>query len=83
MGMDSLNNLVHNRWVTKGTYITQLILLARQNLPQDSPHDLARSGLGQIFHDDDVLGSRERANCFANLEDEFLGELWSSFYFVL
>lgn len=61
-----------------GTYssdISQRVLLARQNLPQDPTHDLSTTGLGQVCDDDDRLRRRERTNALAHLEDEVLLQL--------
>lgn len=62
----------------QGTYssdISQRVLLARQNLPQDPTHNLSTTGLGQIGDDDDGLWCREWANALANLQDEILLQL--------
>lgn len=65
-------------WLVKGrTYrgdITELILLAGENLPEDTPHDLAAAGLGEIGHDVHGLGRREGPDAPADLEDELLAE---------
>jgi hypothetical protein len=44
-----------------------LILLLVDNLPQDSPHDLATPRLGQIRDDVDLLGGGEGTNDLADL----------------
>lgn len=62
----------------EGTYssdISQRVLLARQNLPQNPTHDLSTTGLGQVRDDDDRLGRREWTNALAHLEDEVLLQL--------
>ena len=77
--MYRFDNLVNDSGFSQCTSISQLILLSSQNLSQNTPHNLARSSLGQVIHNDDTLGSCERANCFTDLEDQFFGELRSSF----
>lgn len=70
----------------RGTYsgdISQRVLLARQNLPQDSTHNLSTTGLGQVGDDDDRLRRRERANALAHLQDEVLFQLVGDLVAVL
>ena len=55
--------------------ITEAVLLARENLPQDSSHDLARTCLGQIGHHEDRLGRRKRSDGLAHLRDQLLPDL--------
>jgi hypothetical protein len=76
--MNSLNNLIHNTGISKGTCITQLIFLSSQNLSQYTSHDLSRSRLWQIFHDNDTFRGGKGTNSFTNLENEFFSELRSS-----
>lgn len=76
--MYRLNNLIHNTGISKSTRITQLIFLASQDLSQNTSHDLSRTRLWQILHDDDTLGCGKWTNCLADLENEFFGQLWSS-----
>jgi hypothetical protein len=61
-----------------GTYssdISQRVLLAGQNLPQDPTHNLSTTGLGQVGDDDDSLRRGKWTNALANLEDEVLLQL--------
>lgn len=62
--------------------ITQLILLTRQNLPQNSPHNLPTSRLWKIRDDKDSLGSSERTDTLPNLQDEIFAELVVDFVAV-
>jgi len=77
--MYRLDNLINDSGFCQSTRISQLILLSSQNLSQNTPHNLARSSLGQVLHNDDTLGSSKRANCLTDLEDQFFGELRSPF----
>ena len=73
--MNRLNDLVDDTRIRQRRRITQLILLTRQNLPENSPHSLAGSRLGQVGDGEDGLGGRERTDGFPDLEDEVLLEL--------
>jgi hypothetical protein len=55
--------------------ISQRVLLAGQNLPQDPTHDLSTAGLGQVGNDDDRLGRREGTDALAHLQDQVLLQL--------
>ena len=63
------------RAVTHRTSIPQLVLLTRQNLPQNPPHDLATPRLGQVRHREHSLGRGERSNALAHLQDEVFLDL--------
>jgi hypothetical protein len=52
--------------------VAQLVLLARQDLAQDAPHDLPGPRLGQIRHHEDGLGRGKRSNRLAHLHDQIL-----------
>lgn len=70
----------------RGTYsrgITELVLLTRKNLPQDTTHDLATSRLGQIGNNKDSLGSCEWTNTFSYLKNEVFTQLIVDFVSVL
>ena len=73
--MHGLNNLINNTWIRKRRSITKLILLTSQNLPQDSPHDLTRSRLWQVWYWEDCLGCGEGTDRFPDLQDQILLEL--------
>lgn len=60
---------------TYSSDISQRVLLARQNLPQDPTHDLSTAGLGQVGDDDDRLGRSERTDTLAHLQDQVLLQL--------
>ncbi len=62
------------REITHSSDITELILLTSENLAQNTAHDLAATGLGQIRNDVDSLGGREGTDALAHLQDEFLAE---------
>lgn len=49
-----------------------MVFFASEDLPQNSPHDLAASCLGQIWDDKDGLGRREGPNALPDLQDEIL-----------
>jgi hypothetical protein len=69
---------VHHATTPQNTYsrrITELVLLACQNLPQDAAHNFARSRLGQVIDREDGLGRREGSNGLADLENEILLDL--------
>lgn len=63
--------------------ISQRVLLAGQNLPQDSTHDLSTAGLGEVRDDDDGLWCCEWANALAHLKDEVLLQLVGDLVTVL
>lgn len=52
--------------------VTELILLAGQDLSQDTAHDLTRSSLGQVIDREDGLRSCEGTDGLADLHDEVL-----------
>lgn len=54
--------------------VTQLVFLAREDLPQNTPHDLAGPGLGQVRNDVHRLGRGEGADALPHLHDELLAE---------
>lgn len=61
-----------------GTYsrrVTELVLLAGENLSQDATHNLATSSLRQIRNDKDSLGGSEGTDALSDLEDEILSQL--------
>jgi hypothetical protein len=70
-----LNNLLHHTRITKRTNIPQLILLARQNLPQNPSHNLPAPRLRQIGNTKHGLGSRKRPDRLAHLHDKRLPQL--------
>ena len=65
--LDLGNQELHDSRLGKSAQVTQLILLLVDNLPQDSPHDLATPRLGQIRDDVDLLGGGEGTNDLADL----------------
>jgi len=77
--MNRLDYLFNDTGIRERAYIAQLVLLTSQDLTQNSAHNLARTSLWQIIDNNDALRSCERSNCFADLEDQFLGQLRSSF----
>jgi len=74
VGVDSADDLINHRWVRKSRCVTELVLLAGQDLSQDSAHDLTTASLGQVWHNVDHLGRREWSNALTDLEDEVLAE---------
>ena len=70
------------KWQTYCRSITQLILLTRQNLPQNSPHNLTTSRLWQIRNDKDGFWCSEWTDTLAYLQDEILAELVVDFISV-
>ncbi len=71
LGNSSLD-LVYDCGLGERAQITQLITLARNDLAHDTAHNLARARLRKVVHDVDLLGRREGANDFADLERELL-----------
>lgn len=59
----------------EGAQVAQLVLLLVDNLSQYSPHNLTAASLGEVTDDVNLLGSSKGADDFADLKDEFLGEL--------
>ena len=55
--------------------ITELVLLARKNLSQDSAHNLTTSGFRQVGDDEDRLWCRKWTNALPDLENEVLLQL--------
>jgi hypothetical protein len=51
-----------------------LILLAGQDLPQNTAHNLPASCLGQVWDDIDCLGRGEGPDALAHLRDELLAQ---------
>lgn len=80
--LDRLNDLINDRRISKSRSITKLVLLARENLPQNTTHNLSRTSLGQVRNDKDGFGSREGADGFSDLEDEVFPELVVDFVAV-
>ena len=69
--------MIDNAWVCKRTQVAELILLAGDELPQDTAHDLARARLRQVPDEVDFLWCCEGTDDLADLEDELLLEdLW-------
>jgi hypothetical protein len=61
-----------------GTYsrsITKLVFLTRQNLSQNSTHDLPASSLRQVGNDEDSLWCCKRTNALSDLQNEVLLQL--------
>lgn len=54
--------------------IAKLVFLTGENLAENTAHDFAAAGLGQIVDDEDSLGGGERADAAADLHDELLAE---------
>ena len=73
--LDLGNQELHDSRLGKSAQVTQLILLLIDNLPQDSPHDLATARLGQIRDDVDLLGDGKGTDDLADLEDKLLREI--------
>lgn len=55
--------------------VAQAVLLTAQDLAQDTTHDLAAPGLGEIIDDVDRLGRGERSDRPAHLHHEVLAHL--------
>jgi hypothetical protein len=70
-----LDDAFDHAGIGQGRRVSQLILLSAQDLAQDSSHDFATSGLGQVVDDKDKLGSREGSDGLADLANEFLPQL--------
>jgi hypothetical protein len=73
--LHDLDNLVHHRGIAQCTCITQGVLLATQDLAQDSSHDLAGSRLWEIIDNEDSLRRSEGADRFSYLEDQVLSRI--------
>jgi hypothetical protein len=73
--LDGLDDLLDDAGVGESGDVSQRVLLASKNLPQDSAHDLAGPGLGQVGDDDDRLWRGEGADALADLEDQILLQL--------
>lgn len=55
--------------------VSKLVLLASQDLAQDTAHDLAGTCLGKIWHNVYRLGCSERSDTLPDLQDEILAKL--------
>src|SRR4051812_37504605 len=62
-----LHQLLHHGRVRQGGDVSELVVLAGGDLAQDTPHDLARAGLGQAGDDLDTVRGREGADRLAHL----------------
>jgi len=72
--MNNLDNLLDHARIRQRTSIAKLVLLARQDLAQDTAHDLAAPRLGKVGHNVHGLGRREGSDALAHLDDELLPE---------
>lgn len=70
LGLDGIDNAR----ISQGAKISQLIALSGRYLAHNATHDLARSGLGEVWNNDDLLWSSEGSDDLPDLEDEFLGK---------
>lgn len=52
-----------------------MVFLARQNLSQDTSHDLSTSGLWKVWYDENRLRCSEWSNALAYLQDQIFPEL--------
>ena len=68
LGLDSVNDTR----IGQGTEVAQLITFFRRDLAQNTAHDLAGSGLGEVGNDYDFLWSCERPDDLPDLKDELL-----------
>lgn len=82
-GADSRNDLVHHGRIGQGRGVTQAVLLAAQDLTQDTAHDLAAASLGEVVDDEDSLGGGEGTNGLADLHHEVLAELLAAVVVLL
>lgn len=67
-------NLREIKRLTYSRNITQAILLSRQNLSQDTSHDLAAASLGQVLDDVDRLGGGKGSDGLADLQHQLLAD---------
>jgi hypothetical protein len=63
---------INDTRIGQGAEVTQLVALSGRDLAHDTTHDLARSGLGEVWNDDDLLRSGEGSDDLPDLEDELL-----------
>jgi hypothetical protein len=82
MQRGALGGVVGKRGRTHSRSITKLILLTCQNLPQNSPHNLPTSCLGQIRNNKDSLRSRKWTDTLPNLQNEVFSQLIIDFVAV-
>lgn len=73
--LDCFNDPVHDAWIAQSRCVAQAVFLTRQDLSQDSSHDLAGSSLGQIIDDEDGLRRGKWTDGFAYLQDEIFPRL--------
>ncbi len=70
-------SIYHSYNKDRGTYsagVAQLILLAGENLSQNTAHNLARARLGQVGNDKDGLGRGKGTDALADLHDKLLAQ---------
>ena len=65
-------DLIHTARLRYRAQIAKLITLACDDLAHNTAHNLARPRLGKVGDNVHLLGRRERADNFTNLEHEFL-----------
>jgi hypothetical protein len=70
-----LNNLLHHARVAQSANVAELVFLAREDLAQNSAHDLTRTRLGQIGDAEDRFRRGEGSDGFADLHDEGFAQL--------
>ena len=68
---------------THGGSVSQLVLLPRQDLAQNTPHDFARARLGQIVDDEDCFGCGKWPDRLSHLKNQVFPDLIARFVAVL
>lgn len=70
--MNNLDQVGDHVGVRQGGHVAELILLAGQDLSEDSAHDLARSRLRKVVDNDDLLRGGKRPDLLAHGEHQLL-----------
>lgn len=73
--MNSVNDFAHNGRIRQRRGVTKAVLLAAQDLAQNTAHNLTTASLGEVVHNEDSLGSGEWSNRLTDLHDKVLADL--------
>jgi len=73
--VDCVNDFADNGRIRQRRGITKAVLLAAEDLAQNTAHDLTTTGLGKVVDNEDGLGGGEGSNGLTNLHDKVLADL--------